>query len=93
MASKLWEQVNEIKGRPHKLVSIGGKLSLDQINNFFHTMAISSDHQPASEFIPDCDQHVAQFKFSTFVVSSVLSQLQTLDVRKATGPDGISALF
>ena len=55
MASKLKEQVNEIIGRKKspKLVSVRGQLSLDQINNFFPTVAISSDHQPASEFIPD----------------------------------------
>ena len=95
MASKLWEQVNEIIGRKksHKLVSVGGQLSLDQINNFFRTVAISSNHQPAGDFVPDCDQHAVKFKFCTFSVSSVLTQLQTLNIKKATGPDGISACF
>ena len=91
MASQLWEQVNEVIGRKksQKLVSVGGQLSLDQINNFFCTVAISSNHQP----VPDCDQHTAKFKFCNFSVSSVLAQLQTLNIKKATGPDGISAYF
>ena len=95
MASKLWEQVNEIIGRKksQKLVSVGGQLSLDQINNFFRTVAISSNHQPAGDFVPDCDQHAVKFKFCTFSVSSVLTQLQTLNIKKATGPDGISGCF
>ena len=66
---------------------------MDQINNFFHTIAISSDHQSAGEFVPECDQHPVKFKFCTFSISSVLTQLQTLDIKKATGPDGISAYF
>ena len=95
MASKLWEQVNEVMGRrkSHKLVSVGGQLSLDQINNFFCTVAISSSHQPADNFVSGCDQHTVKFKFCIFSVSSVLTQLQTLNIRKATGPDGISAYF
>ena len=39
------------------------------------------------------DQHAVKFKFCTFSVSSVLIQLQTLNIKKATGPDGISACF
>ena len=98
MASKLWEQVNEIIGRKklQKLVSVGGQLyiSLDQINNFFRTVAISSNHQPAGDFVPDCDQHaVIKCNFCTFSVSSVLTQLQTLNIKKATGLDGISACY
>ena len=95
MASKLWEQVNEIIGRKklQKLVSVGGQLSLDQINNFFRTVAISSNHQPAGDFVPDCNQHAVKFKFCTFSVSSVLTQLQTLNIKKATGPDDILACF
>ena len=75
------------------MVSVGGQLSLNQINNFFRTVAISSDHQPAGELAPDCSQHSVKFKFHIFSVSSVLTQLQTLDIKKATGPDGISACF
>ena len=60
---------------------------------FFRAVAISSDHQPAGDLVPDCSQHAVKFKFHTLSVSSVLTQLQTLDIRKATGPDGISACF
>ena len=66
---------------------------MDQINNFFGLRPFLPNLQSASEFIPDCDWHAVQFKFCTFSIFNVLSQLQTLDVRKATGPDSISALF
>ena len=56
-------------------------------------MAISSSHQSADNFVSDCDQHTVKFKFCIFSVSSVLAQLQTLNIKKATGPDGISAYF
>ena len=55
MASKLWEQVNEViigRQKSQKLVAVGGQLSLNLIT--FHTVAISSDHQPARDLVPDC---------------------------------------
>lgn len=95
MALLLWLQVNEVIGRQKScdLVSVGGQLSLNQINDFFRTVAISSDHQPAGELVSDCSQHATKFKFHTISASSVLTQLQSLDIRKATGFDDISARF
>ena len=59
----------------------------------FCTVAISSNYQPASEFVPDCDQHTVKFKFCSFSVSSVLTELQSLNISKASGPNGIIAYF
>ena len=69
-------------------------MSLDRINDFLRTIAISSDHQVASSFCPSLthtDQ--ARFCFDTIQVNDVMHQLQSLDVSKAAGPDGISGLF
>ena len=69
-------------------------LSLDSINDFFRTVAISSSHEPASNFT-DCtnSDDAPTFHFQTISSSVVLSLLNKLDVRKSVGPDGISARF
>ena len=72
--------------------SVDANLSLESINDFFRTVAISVNHQPASCFhskIPVGDDH---FRFGV-VTDEVRYQLQHLDTRKSTGLDGISALF
>jgi len=58
------------------------------MNSFFRSVAITPKHQPASSFVPPS---TVKFKFHKFTVSSVLAQVRRLDVRKVTGPNGISA--
>ena len=89
----MWSCINAVIGcsKSHKSV-IGDSVSLDSINNFFQTVAISSKHQSADSYVlPACD--TGDFSFDRITVSTVLSHLSTLDVSKSTGPDGLSAAF
>ena len=54
-------------------------------------MAITSRHRSADFFVPPSTTVPTQFQFCEITVSDVLAQLWRLDVRKATGQDGISA--
>ena len=56
-------------------------------------MAITPKHQPANSFVSPPATVPTRFQFCMIAVSDVLAQLRKLDVRKATGPDGISAHF
>ena len=69
------------------------KVLPDTFNNFFQTVAISSLHQPASDFeLPDsCDE--TGFSFGEISVDTVFQDLSTLDIHKSAGPDGLSARF
>ena len=93
-AGHLWCGVNNIIGRYQQHDSVlATALSLDTINDFFRSVAVTDDHKPASAFVPsgsDCDP---SFKFSTVSTSSVYSLLCALDEKKAVGPDGLSARF
>ena len=95
MAAQLWSQVNAIIGRQStsKVASVGGDLSLDKINGFFRSVAITLKHQQANSFVLPPKAVPMQFQFCEITVSDVLAQLWKLDVRKATGPDGISTRF
>ena len=56
-------------------------------------MAISDDHQPASSLcFVDSVVPAVYFQFHK-IFDEVVNQLLHLDVRKATGPDDISAFF
>ena len=69
------------------------QISLNSINDFFQTVATSDDHQPASSFcFVDSVVPAVYFQFHK-IFDEVVNQLLHLDVRKATGPNGISAFF
>ena len=87
--------VNNIICRSHrKDCLLDTALSLDSINNFFHNVTVSTDHQPSSSFsqtkTTSCDSN---FKFSSLSPSSVFYVLRKFDVKKFVGPDGFSATF
>ena len=51
-AATLWSEVNNIIGRQViRLSVIDPAVSLDTINQFFRTIAISNDHQPANSYV------------------------------------------
>jgi len=57
-------------------------------------VAVSDDHQPANSFhFVDFVVLVIHFQFNKISIDEVIHQLQHLDVRKATGPNCISAFF
>ena len=84
-AATLCSQVNEVIGRRKYLQSpLNPDLSLDSVNNFFRTVAVSNEHE--SFLSPSVDiKNVFQFK--CIQVSEVLL-LRALDTKKSTGPDG-----
>jgi len=88
-ASDLWQAINQIIVRSSNIKSkLPGNLSLDFINEFFRTIAITQMFAPISS-----PQTPYTFMFRSLTVSEVLSQLQVLDIRKSVGPDGLSARF
>ena len=95
-AAEVWSYVNAMFGHTKSYQSPQQDLgSLNSINDYFQTVAISSDHRCANDFVVPADSSVGAdpFVFSEISVSSVLSHLQSLDPKKSTGPDGLSARF
>ena len=90
----LWSEINHVNGwsaSHNSAVSKG--VSLDNLNDFFRSIAITEDHQPADSWTLPPDSDIDKFCFSPIEVSDVVAQLQHLDVRKSTGSDGFSARF
>ena len=94
-AATLWSEVCDIIGRPKKQSSvIDPSLSLDDINTFFRTVAISADHQAADCYVPPPSSFDKKlFQFEPVNSSVVFSLLSKLNARKSAGPDNFSALF
>jgi len=92
----LWAGINNVIGRDnsnnHTTID-SKKLSLDDINEFFRNIAITTSHQPASSFTPNTNASSNKFCFENIEPFVVMSLLKRLDVRKAVGPDGFSASF
>ena len=94
-AAALWSQVNDIVGRRklHKS-PLDPALPLDDINNFFQAVAVSNNHYPAGSFMfPSVAASGNIFKFRHIEVSEVALLLRNLNIKKSTGPGGISSLF
>ena len=91
-AATLWSKVNEIIGRRQSCrSSLSSDLSLESINDFFRTVAVTNDHRPAASYSPPApSSHSNVFKFQPIQSSEVLSALRGLDTKKSAGPDGIS---
>ena len=95
-SAELWLGINNILGWYHfRQNSIDATLSLNDINSFFCTVAITPNHCPATCFdaTASADMPVDRFQFSMISETLVLSLLSHLDVRKSVGPDGLSVRF
>ena len=94
-ASYMWSCVNNIIGRiKTKKVVLRDSLTLDSLNNHFQTVTVTSMHQSANTFaVPDDSCDTDRFTFAEISESLVLLHLNSLDVKKSTGPDGLSAKF
>ena len=95
-SADLWSGINNILGRYRlRWNLLDSALSLDDINSFFSTVAVTSEHRPASCFdiTESADLPVDAFQFSIVSEPVILSLLSHLDVRKSVGPDGLSARF
>lgn len=94
LSGQLWAGVNSVLGHfRRKQASIDTSLSLDSVNEFFRSVAVSDDHQPASTFCRAEAESDSSFHFHEIDRSVVLHLLQNLDEKKSMGPDGISARF
>ena len=94
-ASYMWSCVNNIIGRiKTKKDMVCDLLTLDSLNKHFQTVAVTSLHQSADTFaVPANSCDTDRFTFAEISESLVLSHLNSLDVKKSTGPDGLSAKF
>ena len=95
-AAYMWSCVNSVIGRfkAHKLIS--EEISLDSVNCYFSSAALTPNHQSAQSFeLPRSEQFDNNdvFSFSDVTTSTVLSHLKSLDTRKSAGPDNLSARF
>ena len=85
----LWCGVNDIIGRRTSPPSAANAdLSPDLLNNFFSTVAISDRHQPAT-----CSTPPSCTKPHFILHQSLLRLHKHLNIRKSTGPDGLSSFF
>ena len=94
-AAEVWSYVNNMFGRNKSHRSPQPEIgSLNSINNHFQNVAITSDHQSPCNFaVPYFSVGSDPFVFTEIPVSVVLSHLQSLNPRKSTGHDGLSARF
>ena len=95
-SAELWLGINNILGRFHlRQNPVDTALSLDDINSFFCTVAVTPEHQPATCFnaTESGDSPADIFQFNMTSEPVVLSLLSHLDVRKSVGLDGLSARF
>ena len=81
----------QIKGRCSKCWSITWFAEI----NFFSTVAISDEHQPATHYTPpSCTKPPdSSFHFTSISAKVTQTMLQHLNIRKSTGPDGLSGCF
>ena len=95
MAAQMWSHINTVIGRPSQgKAGVTPLASLDSINEFFQTVAVSDHHKAASTFSFEAETNKANsFDFDQISTDVVLSHLSSLDVTKSTGPDRLSAFF
>ena len=68
-------------------------LSPDSLNDFFSTVAVSDEHQPATQYAPPCCNSSDSFHFTPIYPQQIQHLLQHLNNQKSTGPDGLSSRF
>ena len=81
MSGQLWAGVNSVLGCHYrKQTSIDTSLSVDSVNDFFRTVAVTDNHQPASTFCQVEAESDSSFHFCEVDRSVVLCLLQNLEV-------------
>ena len=67
---------------------------MDIINEFFQSVAITTQHHPAEDYdISLCEDVGKRFMFAKIDYATVLTHLSSLDVGKSTGSDQLSSRF
>ena len=92
-AAYMWSCINNILCHSSSPNS-SNSTSFDCIIEFFQTVVINFQHQNANSFCttPSGDDDNG-FSFNEMTVPAVLSHINRLDVKKSTGPDGLSSTF
>ena len=91
----LWSSVNDIIGRRKSPASVANAdLSPGSLNNFINSVAVSDEHQPATQYTPSCNKPSdASFHFTSISPQDTQNLLQHINIRKLTGPVGLSGCF
>jgi len=89
----MWSCINNVIGCSNSPSSSISKSSLHCINEFFQTVAMTSQHRSANCFCTPSLGDNNGFSFDEITTSAVLSHMNKLDVKKLTGPDDLSATF
>ena len=86
----MWSSVNIIGRTKTKKRASSNSLNLDSLNKHFQTIVVTLLHKSADTFaIPAISCDFNPFTFTEILKSLVLSYLNSLDIRKSTGPDGL----
>ena len=95
LAAYMWKCVNNVIGRDKsQRATFPRGISLDIINEFFQSVAITTQHHPAEDYdISLCEDVGKRFMFAKIDYATVLTHLSSLDVGKSTGPDQLSSRF
>ena len=89
----MWSCINNVIGCSNSPSSSISKSSLHCINEFFQTVAMTSQHRSANCFCTPSLGDNNGFSFDEITTSAVLSRMNKLDVKKLTDLAGLSAFF
>ena len=69
-------------------------LSPDSLNDFFSTVAVSDEHQPATQYAPSCcNSSDSSFHFTPIYPQQIQLLLQHLNNQKSTDPNCLFCRF
>ena len=94
-AASLWSEFTDVVRRPkNRKSAFDSHLSVNDINQLFQKVPVSTDHRTTDCYVsPRSLSGRELFHFEPLDSSVVVSLLMKLDIRKSTGPDGLSGLF
>jgi len=73
MAAQMWSHINSVIGRPYqKQAGVTPLASLDSINEFFQTVAVSDSHEAASKFSLEDINDNNTFEFNKMMLLMLL---------------------
>ena len=87
-AAYLQTSVNGIIGHDKCYKEAGINVSLDAINNYLNSVAVTDDHDDSESFVFPSGEWDNEFIFTEVDVSTAVAHLCALDIKKSTGPDG-----
>ena len=85
--------MNDIIGCDKCYKEVGIDVSLDAINDYSNTVAVTNDHDDSESFVFLPGERNNEFMFTEVDVSTVVAHLCALDIKKSTVQMGLSARF